>query len=300
MYWTYENWPNEYARAHISDCGFCNDGKGFHRDSGSLNGVWNGPFESLEEALAASKYPVMECSICLNGQPAVARRVPRIVTPLNFDPKTFSSGVESFIESRAHDARYASFDYCFNYFQDARKNGVLDNLLDREQAELSCLQLGFYLASWGMFRGKAHIMQRSSHALLPVVETLITASPEMWALDAPDLVHHASEVVEFAEEIRNSFGPHASISDTLTTKILLGVFGTVPAFDQYFKKGFSVSTFSAGSLKKVGRFYDETREVVDSFEIKTLDFSTGGETSHTYTKSKIIDMGFFTTGLLGD
>lgn len=44
------------------------------------------------------------------------------------------------------DARYASFDYCFNYFQSFR--GRASELISEENLEHSCLQLGFYLASW--------------------------------------------------------------------------------------------------------------------------------------------------------
>ena len=48
--------------------------------------------------------------------------------------------------------RYASFDYCFNYFQSFRTYPA--ELTSPGNLELSCLQLGFYLASWGMLRGR--------------------------------------------------------------------------------------------------------------------------------------------------
>jgi hypothetical protein len=147
-----------------------------------------------------------------------------------------------------------------------------------------------------MFRGKAAIMQHSSFRLLPVVEVLITAEKEMWEIDAPQLIDSAPEVVEFASKIRHAFGDNFSASDTLITKVLLGVMGTVPAFDRYFRSGFSVSTFSKSSVKKVGRFYLDHREAVDSFDIPTLDFYTGNDTELKYPKNKIIDMGFFTSG----
>lgn len=41
--------------------------------------------------------------------------------------------------------RYSSFDYCYNYFIKT------DDLT--KDVEKSCLFLGFYLASWGMFSG---------------------------------------------------------------------------------------------------------------------------------------------------
>ena len=296
MFWTYENFPNQYARAHNANCSFCNNGKGVHRTQSSDHGQWHGPFTTLEEALAASATDVQQCAMCLGRRESHRPRAKRPSTPLTFDPAVFADSVNSFTEFRHHDARYASFDFCFNYFQGARASGTLDQLLDDDKVEMTCLQLGFYLASWGMFRGRAEIMQRSSHALKPVVETLIQADSALWTIDAPDLRSHADEVVALAQRIRESFGENASISDTLTTKILLGVMGSVPAFDQYFRKGFAVSTFSKNSVRKVGQFYEETREIVDSFEIETLDFLTGSGTGRLYPKSKIIDMGFFISG----
>jgi len=51
--------------------------------------------------------------------------------------------------------RYASFDYCFNYFQTFREEDKIEELADLSHIQLSSLQLGFYLASWGMLRGSS-------------------------------------------------------------------------------------------------------------------------------------------------
>ena len=54
-------------------------------------------------------------------------------------------------------SRYASFDYSFNFFQFHREQGRLADLLHGEALQLSCLHLGFYLASWGMLRGSTEL-----------------------------------------------------------------------------------------------------------------------------------------------
>ena len=72
-----------------------------------------------------------------------------------------------FLRSRAPGARYASFDYCFNHFQEAREAGQTERLADKDLL-LSCLQLGFYLASWGMMRGSGDLLQRT----IPELEAL--------------------------------------------------------------------------------------------------------------------------------
>lgn len=43
------------------------------------------------------------------------------------------------------NSRSRSWDYCYNYFQDHPE--------PTQDLERSCLQLGYYLASWGMLRG---------------------------------------------------------------------------------------------------------------------------------------------------
>jgi len=49
-------------------------------------------------------------------------------------------------DGRTPDARYASFDYCFNYFQSFREAGSVPAIAEPANIQLSCLHLGgFYL-----------------------------------------------------------------------------------------------------------------------------------------------------------
>jgi len=63
---------------------------------------------------------------------------------------------------------------------------------------------------------------------------------------------------------------------------MLGVFGNVPAFDQYFCKGFRMHTFNEKSLLKLKEFYDENK---NSFEvygpIYTYDFFNSQRYAYT-------------------
>ena len=56
QYFIYENWTAEYkAVIHIGSCGYCNYGKGCHKNiHGDKNGKWHGPFDSLKEAEQAA------------------------------------------------------------------------------------------------------------------------------------------------------------------------------------------------------------------------------------------------------
>lgn len=68
--------------------------------------------------------------------------------------------LKAYLDRREPGARYTSFDYCFNYFQSHREQGKLPELLRGEALQLSCLHLGFYLASWGMLRGSSDLLKK--------------------------------------------------------------------------------------------------------------------------------------------
>ncbi len=131
-------------------------------------------------------------------------------------------------------ARYASFDYCYNYFQSFHERGDAPGLAGSAHVESSCLQLGFYLASWGMLRGSSILLQRSVRNFIPVIEAIAEMPGEIWTIDANDYSpSNCGALIDAVRRIRRSFPERAS--ETLVTK-MLGVFGCVPAFDLYFKR----------------------------------------------------------------
>jgi hypothetical protein len=100
--------------------------------------------------------------------------------------------------------------------------------------QISCLHLGFYLASWGMLRGSSTLLRRSVKYFEPVVDVIMNAPSEIWQIDTDRYSAESWSVLdEVSHRIRAAFAEGAS--DILVTKIMLGVFGCVPAFDTYFK-----------------------------------------------------------------
>lgn len=67
--------------------------------------------------------------------------------------------LDNFSQTHTPNSRFTSFDYCYNYFQDARDQGRASDLANEDHLMDSCLQLGFYLASWGMMRGSGQLIQ---------------------------------------------------------------------------------------------------------------------------------------------
>ncbi|MBN9493067.1 hypothetical protein J0H33_06940, partial [bacterium] len=173
------------------------------------------------------------------------------------------------------------FYYCFNYFQEYRERDDLPGLLRVYAVQLSCLQLGFYLASWGMLRGSSKMLQRSVRALEPVIEVIATAPSEIWQTDADSYGDGACPVIfETAAMLRTAL--QGAGSDILVTKIMLGTFGCVPAFDTYFRRGFGTWKFGPKALRDIGAFYHANTEVIERHRVETLDLAGGWSTSAPY------------------
>ena len=109
---------------------------------------------------------------------------------------------------------------------------------------------------------------------------------------------YTDEDIDLLLQVRNHFceALDSKATDTLVTKIMLGVFGNVPAFDSRFKTGFGISHFREGAfnetcLKRVTEFYKRNRGEIDGYPpIYTFDFYKGTDTKRRYTKAKLVDM----------
>ncbi|PML10432.1 hypothetical protein [Vibrio breoganii] len=205
---------------------------------------------------------------------------------------------------KKHDpyARYASFDYCYNYFHPTTGNDILMDM------EKSCLSLGFYLSSWGMFRGSSFMLDKSSKNFESLIEYIALQNKDTWSVDVNNYTdENVDFLIEQYNDIRNIFIPKKTSHLTLVTKIMLGVFGSVPAYDRFFKATFSdifqdqcgFTSFNKKSLRCLGDFFQHNRNTIEQLSNNraTLDFSTGNSTDKPYTNAKIVDMYGFTKAL---
>jgi hypothetical protein len=201
-------------------------------------------------------------------------------------------------KGRHPEERYASYDYCFNYFQSFRDRGNVVTLASRDNLETSCLHLAFYLASWGMFRGSSFLLEKSAKHFQSLIEVLASLDMKIWNIDVGDYSDANSRrlLLYCKDEITNALGKNNGPTDTLITKVMLGVFGSVPAFDTYFAKGFKLRRFDEKSLESIFTFYDQNRLIIDGYRMPTIDFVSGKPTNRIYTKAKIIDMIGFVEG----
>jgi hypothetical protein len=216
-----------------------------------------------------------------------------------------NENIESIVNNFKSDSkpndRYTSFDYCYNYFLETK-----DLTKDIEK---SCLVLGFYLASWGMLRGSSFLLQKSAKHYQSTIEYISTLEKSVWKIDADNYTEDNIEIIlNIYENVKKRLIKTGNSDLTLVTKILLGVFGFIPAFDQYFcntfreifaDKNCGFRAVNLKSLNCIKDFYEQNKIEIDklSKETFTTDFKSETKTLNNYTKAKIIDMYGFTVGL---
>ncbi len=197
--------------------------------------------------------------------------------------------------------RYASFDYCYNYFRQSSPDALLKNM------EKSCLVIGFYLASWGMFRGSSFLLGNSARYYERLIEYIAKSDPKIWSIDIDSYNKDNIDILcDIYKEVQGIIIQKGKSHLTIVTKIMLGVFGIIPAFDTFFGNTFrdmfknecGFRRVNNKSLKFIQQFYEHNKNDIDYFSsrIFTTDFITGKKTNINYTKAKLIDMYGITKG----
>jgi len=200
--------------------------------------------------------------------------------------------------------RYRSWEHCYSYFRQARPEGLI---ADPDHA---ALQLAFYLASWGMYRGSSFLLQCAYTVHRSVIELIAERRfDELW--DADFGANEADgrfipRICELTSAIKQAYRPFAPTTastqptDTLVTKVILGTFGCLPACDRYFIKGFTSVGFKYSCLDDdyVQRVLSFSREHLSEFreEQATIEQSGGIR----YPLMKLVDMCFWQIGFEKD
>jgi len=196
--------------------------------------------------------------------------------------------------------RYRSWEHCYGYFRESRTQGV--------QADLdhAALQLGFYLASWGMYRGSSFLLQHTYTVHKSVIEQLASARFSLlWerefgaGLDDDKLV---SIILDVIISVRDAYTPFAQFAasgvatDTLITKVLLGTLGCLPACDRFFIDGFKSEGLSYSYLneKFIGRVLNFCRDNLAQLRNEQDEIERMG--GIRYPLMKLIDMYFWQIG----
>lgn len=155
---------------------------------------------------------------------------------------TISEKLLAYHGIRGEHDRDRSWEYCYKYFHHASAAAIR---ADRDHA---ALQLGFYLASWGMYRGSGFLLRHAYTVHRGAVDCLLQPKfSTLWNQEfgASDEDANLSPVIMVAcQDMRTPYRPYGKATDTLVTKILLGTIGCFPALDEYFSIGYRHVGFS--------------------------------------------------------
>lgn len=199
------------------------------------------------------------------------------------------------------NGRYRSWEHCYSHFIKARGSQEIDY-------DYLSLQLAFYLASWGMYRGSSFLLQKDYKVHIPVVKELLSEKYDVLAgikcvsfrekSNQQLLLDINSFLGQYYDKIRREVKEQElknQLSFTLITKILMGTLGCVPAYDRYFIAGIKNQKVATGNynLKSI-------MQLVDFYEKNSARLEPVREKMKVegmpYPQMKMIDMGFWQVG----
>lgn len=190
--------------------------------------------------------------------------------------------------------RSASFDFCYGYFRSFKDENKLMELASSENMQLSCLQLGFYLASWGMYRGQ--YLRNHSYTIFEPVIKLISKTSDLWQIDLDSYTkENIDKIVAFQYKLNDALTKHWKHPHIIESKIMLGVFGCVPAFDTLVINASYINGFKKSDLIHCKGYYETNKAAFDAVSIPIID-NSGSATGLNYTKAKLLDMVLNTMG----
>ena len=219
-----------------------------------------------------------------------------------------------------------SWNHCYGFFQNRHAD------FNQNDMQLACLHLGFYLASWGMYRSGG-IRYKDYRIYEGIINILLRHDYQaVWQPHYYDgILTGENEITQYTPQIqaarklyseielyinrlksRNNNGDERAISatETLITKILLGTTACVPAYDDYFKKGLKsmnmTQSFKTGFPKLLKRCRREQllqeldngyqQNGVQIFRQNSIITICIGNTNFQFPLMKVIDMYFWGKG----
>ena len=205
--------------------------------------------------------------------------------------------------SKDNHHRYKSWEHCYSFFRTYR------DLKSDADIDLASLHLGFYLASWGMYRGSSFLLQKDYKIHKYAISVLLDPKYcALWDLDMEDILENSNLVelifdlkdkvieayVESISEV-NGVPKQVNVSDTLITKILLGTMGCTPAYDRFFIDGQKESGFKNYNFDK-----KSFNELLGFYQLNASEFlfaqNTMSQHGTKYPMMKLIDMYFWQLG----
>ena len=194
--------------------------------------------------------------------------------------------------------RHDSWEHCYTAF-------------GKKESQDLALHLGFFLASWGMYRGSAGLLQKSykiHEGAIEIIKGYLYLRSEMIFAD-----DWKKGVANLQEELMKYYGSSnfwfprikkksgikivekdnkIKPTDTLISKIILGTLGCLPAYDGYFLAGIEKENknfkirLGSDSLSQLSKIISDK-----DFEIKECK-----KIWEEYPTMKLLDMYYWQVG----
>ncbi|AWX43617.1 hypothetical protein HME9304_00608 [Flagellimonas maritima] len=177
--------------------------------------------------------------------------------------------------------RYNSWNHCFKAF---------DTIDDQK---LLSLHLGFYLASWGMYRGSSKLLERDYLVHEDAIEIIEKYKYLRCGLEQEIALHNLEGILNLIQDLSFYYKTTHDVTptDTLISKIILGTLGCLPAFDRFFIDGVKEKEYSFKTLKK------KSLESLFTFvETNQLELKNIQKLHPQYPIMKIVDMYYWQIG----
>ncbi|WP_025665640.1 hypothetical protein [Aquimarina megaterium] len=188
-------------------------------------------------------------------------------------------------KSKGQNHRFNSWNHCFKAFSDIKDTNLLS------------LHLGFYLASWGMYRGSGSLLQ-NDYLVHQDAISVIKQYHFLRALKNKETeVNQTKDILDLYSELSKAYEKNGiSPTGTLISKVILGTLGCLPAYDRFFKSGAkenSVTSYEINekSLESLFQFIYKEKE-----PLKNIQSVIYKKDKQFYPIMKLIDMYFWQLG----
>lgn len=192
--------------------------------------------------------------------------------------------------------RYRSWEDCYNAFRSVYNKGFSMN-----DTEFLALHLAGYLASWGMYRGSSDLLREYSYLVHKDLIPLLYNSKYLSLFDIDEnnfeqnlqLIESAYSEIEVFYNALICNNKQFKASETLVTKIMLGVYGCIPAYDRFLREGLKYYEIQKSGKNKFGALSEWLNNNPDFVS----DIIAYGKASfNNYPFMKLVDMCFWELG----
>lgn len=223
----------------------------------------------------------------------------------------YVKGAKTYFEHAASDPSgdWNSWWLCHKAFCEFMEADAPEDCVDN-----LALNLGFYLASWGMYRSS--FLTRKDYTVHKEAVRILTAHKDLMGIGFDEFADKEvrDEIIKLESKLKKSYEQAAndvaeivageashikaatgksrtfSVTDTLTTKVMLGTLACCPAFDLNFKQaetalGIGKQDFSEKSLAGLAALCDSNKEQLEELR-ESLRITAG----HPCPDMKALDL----------